>query len=81
MATKLKNNQVKSSGEYVMTRTDDDDTNTVQNIVIVVEYMGEYYVHPYLETPITDYDEECRWAKVVHTRPKSLRIETWIIKE
>lgn len=69
MAARLKNDEVTESGEYVMTRTDDDTEEEQQMPVIVVEFEGSFFVHPYLETPIIDYDEECRWAKVVHTRP------------
>lgn len=60
MSKTLKNHEVKSSGKYIMSRTDDDFGKA---IVHICEYKEEYYLTNDMDTPISSFDEECRWKK------------------
>jgi hypothetical protein len=60
----LKNNEVNKSGFYLLTRTDDYDTNT-GTAVRVLEFIGDFYLYEgdpiEFCRPISEFDEECRW--------------------
>ena len=82
---KLKNHEIKESGKYVMSRTDDDTHEGRPNLVDVVEYKGEFYL-PDLETPISHFDEECRWEKYVEPPKPATKKETglsrhWVLNQ